>query len=114
MPFYPAKGGSGDTSTAVSLTVPTSGSTETKLLGNANTIYFMSNLMNATQFFITYINGVMKTNEISTIYGAGENWDASVGRLTGDFKKGDIVKLVPVNGLARPASVTMVAVMKAE
>ena len=114
MPFYSAKGGSGDTSTAVSLTVPTSGSTETKLLGNANTIYFMSNLQDTTTFFITYINGVTKTNEISAIYSSGMNWGASVGRLTGDFKKGDIVKLVPANGLAFSASVTMVAVMKAE
>lgn len=116
MSLYPCRmgGGSGDTGTEVTLTLPTSGSTQAKLLGNANTIYLMSNLFNATTFFTTYINGVMKTNEISTIYGTGENWGVSVGRLTGDFKKGDIVTLAPANGLALPASVTMVAFMKAE
>ena len=89
MSLYPCRmgGGSGDTGTEVTLTLPTSGSTQAKLLGNANTIYLMSNLFNATTFFTTYINGVMKTNEISTIYGTGENWGVSVGRLTGDFKK---------------------------
>ena len=110
MPFYPVKGGNDNAYTAESFYLEVYGTTTITLAANANAIYIMSDLKDATSFFRTYVNDTLKTSSISNIFHSGDAWGASVGKLSGNFKKGDVVKFTPLDGIAHSINMTMIAI----
>lgn len=114
MSFYPAKGGNGNASTAESFYLEVNGTKTITLAANANAIYIMSDLRDATTFFRTYVNDTLKTSSISNIFYSGDAWGASVGKLSGNFKKGDVVKFTPLAGIAHSIKMTMIAITEGE
>ena len=52
MSFYPANGGNGNASTAESFYLEVNGTKTITLAANANAIYLMSDLRDATTFFL--------------------------------------------------------------
>lgn len=114
MSFYPAKGGNGNAYTAESFYLAVDGTKTVALAANANAIYIMSDLRDATSFFRTYVNDTLKTNSISNIFHSGNDWGASVGKLSGNFKKGDVVKFTPLAGIAHRIKMTMIAITEGE
>lgn len=114
MSFYPAKGGNGNASTAESFYLAVNGTKTITLAANANAIYIMTDLKDATTFLRTYVNDVLKTSSISNIFQSGDAWGASVGKLSGNFKKGDVVKFTPVDGVVHSIKMTMIAITEGE
>lgn len=114
MSFYQAKGGNGNAYTAESFYLAVDGTKTITLAANANAIYIMSDLKDATSFFKTYVNDVLKTSSISNIFSSGDAWGASVGKLSGNFKKGDVVKFTPLAGIAHSIKMTMIAITEGE
>ena len=110
MPFYQAKGGNDNAYTAESFYLAVNGTKTITLAANANAIYSMSDLKDATSFFRTYVNDTLKTSSISNIFHSGDAWGASVGKLSGNFKKGDVVKFTPLDGIAHSIKMTMIAI----
>ena len=114
MSFYPANGGNGNASTAESFYLEVNGTKTITLAANANAIYIMSDLRDATTFFRPYVNDTIKTSSISNIFYSGDAWGASVGKLSGNFKKGDVVKFTPLAGIAHSIKMTMIAITEGE
>ena len=114
MSFYPAKGGNGNAYTAESFYLEVNGTKTIKLVANANAIYIMSDLKDATSFFKTYVNDALKTSSISNIFHSGDAWGASVGKLSGNFKKGDVEKFTPLPGIAHSVKMIMIAITEGE
>ena len=120
MSFYPCHigggvmEGNGDTSTAESFSLRPHGIINVSLVANANAIYIMSDLKDATSFFNTYVNNELKTSSISNIFACGDKWGASVGKLSGNFKKGDVVKFISSNGISSPIEMTIIAITEGE
>ena len=114
MPFYPAKGGNDNASTAESFSLAVDGTKTITLAANANAIYIMSDLRDATTFLRTYVNDTPKTSSISNIFSCGDAWGASVGKLSGNFKKGDVVKFTPAPGIAHSIKMTMITITEGE
>ena len=114
MPFYQAKGGNDNASTAESFYLAVNGTKTITLAANANAIYIMSDLKDATTFFSTYVNDTLKTSSIANIFHSGDAWGASVGKLSGNFKKGDVVKFTPWYGVAHSIKMTVIAITEGE
>ena len=111
MAFYRNNGGSGSKATAQYTKVAPNTTITMTLVGDANAIYFCSNLNSPTEYFKVYINDTLISNSMSTVYGYGDAWGSSVGKLNGDFKEGDVVKLA-MRAITNSAHVQIIAVME--
>ena len=116
MPFYPCRVGgvNGNASTAESFYLAVNESKSINLVAGANVIYIMSDLKDATTFFKTYINNTLVTQSIKNVFSNGNDWGASVGKLSGDFKKGDAVKFTPIAGVVHSIKMTVIAITEGE
>lgn len=110
MAFY-RNSGSGSKVTAQYTKVAPNTTITMTLVGDANAIYFCSNLNSPTKYFKVYINDTLISNSMSTVYGYGDAWGASVGKLNGDFKEGDVVTL-KMSAISNSAHVQIIAVME--
>lgn len=111
MAFYRSDSGSGSKVTAQYTKVAPNTTITMTLVGDANAIYFCSNLNSPTRYYKVYINDTLMSDNMSTIYNYGDAWGSSVGKLNGDFKEGDVVKLT-MGAISSSAHVQIIAVME--
>lgn len=111
MAFYRNGGNSGSKATTKYAYVAKKGTTTMSLVGDANAIYIFANLNSLTQYFTVYINDTSVSDSISTIYAYGDAWGSCAGKLTGDFKTGDVLRL-DMGNISAKAHVQFIAVME--